>query len=493
MINSTSIKKRLTLGVIFVLLIAWLIGVVLVYRGSTHEVAEVYDASLASYARVLAALMAHEAEEEQDIQEKLQRIVEELGMETVQSSRILSEAVDKYTDPGQISDYLTLEPANVNHDAHPYESKIAFLIKAADGRILLRSSSQIPFDQIVNGFHTINSENTQWRVFGLTEKKNSIAVMVGEKIEIRTELLEVILGNVLWPFFLILPLIALILIGVINKGLKPLQIVAKRVSTRSHLSLEPLSIEATPVEILPLVDEINHLFNRIEKALENERRFTANAAHELRTPLAAIKTQVQVLQMNSTPELEPGIDHILSSVDRMTHLVEQLLVLARTEARSHTGIEFRQVNLAALVSRIMKDMSNEAFNKNLTLAFENHTTGEMVQGDETLLQIVIQNIIDNAIRYTPENGSVKVTLEIISDKPVLSVKDSGPGIPVEQQEQMFQRFQRGTDQGQKGVGLGLYIVRQITRLLNIDIKLETASSGQGLVFKLSFNEKSIRP
>lgn len=483
--NNTSIKKRLTLGVIIVLLIAWLIGVVLVYRGSTHEVAEVYDASLASYARVLAALMAHEAEEEQDIQEKLQRIVEELGMETVHSSHILSEAVDKYADPGQISDYLTLEPAKTNHAGHPYESKIAFLIKAADGRILLRSSSQVPFDQIVNGFHTINSDKTSWRVFGLTEKKNAIAVMVGEKIEIRTELQQVILGNVLWPFFLVLPIIAFILIGVVNKGLKPLQIVAKKVSTRSHLSLEPLSIEATPVEILPLVDEINHLFNRIEKALENERRFTANAAHELRTPLAAIKTQVQVLQLNATPELQSEITQILASVDRTTHLIEQLLVLARAESGSYSAIKLKQLQLGSLIITIMKEMSDKAINKNIDLSFEDNTSVGSVKTDEALLQIVIRNIVDNAIRYTPIDGWIKVKLINADNGLQIDFEDSGPGIPDEQQDLMFQRFQRGRDQNEKGVGLGLFIVRQIADQLHISIKLVSPSPANGFIFRIN--------
>ena len=485
--NDTSIRKRLLIGVIGALLITWVIVISLVYRSSKHEIAEVYDASLASYARVLATLMSHEAKEEFVIQQKLKQIVQELGVEMVKSSQTLSEVISKNATPNTTADYLTLEPAKTSHVGHQYESKIAFLIKAADGRVLLRSSTEAPFNKAVNGFQSVNYGNDSWRLFGLTEKKNAITVMVGEKIEVRRELQQDILTNVLWPLVFILPVIALLLFYIISKGLKPLLAVAEKVSRRSPLSLEPISRDATPVEVLPLVDEINHLFKRIEQALENERRFTANAAHELRTPLAAIKTRVQVLQLSASPELETDINNILASVDRTTHLIEQLLTLARAEAKSHSGIEFTVVGLASLARSMLKDMSNQALSKNIDLSFEDKTDNEKIQSDEALLQIIIRNILDNAIKYTPANGSVKVSLKKAAGKLQFSVEDSGQGLLQEQQELMFQRFQRGSNNGENGVGLGLFIVRQTTNLLDIKIKLEPPSSEHGFIFSLIFS------
>lgn len=487
-----SIRKRLVLGVLGALLVTWLIMIVLVYRSSAHEIAEIYDASLASYARVLATLMAHEAEEERDIEEKLRQVVQELGMVTVKKSRVLSALLSSYNNPGHEEDYLTLEIVKKSQDSHHYESKIGFLIKGEDGRGLLRSSPDLPFAQITNGYHTISSGDERWRVFGLTEHTRAIGVMVGEKLEVRTELQLEILTNLLWPFVFALPVILLLLFGLITKGLRPLQVVAEKVATRSHLSLEPLSTAATPVEIRPLVDEINRLFTRIERALENERRFTANAAHELRTPLAAIKTQVQVLQMDAGAELEPAISRILSGVDRTTHLVEQLLTLARTEARSHKSMEFKPVNLSSLVKTLMRELGSQADDKNIAMSFEDKTNIKTVQGDEALLQILIRNILDNALRYTPVNGQVKVTTEWVDDRFQLSVEDSGPGIPAEQQELLFQRFQRGANNSQNGVGLGLHIVRQITNLHDIEINLDPRPLASGLIFRLIFSNRKSR-
>ncbi len=485
----TSIKRRLVVGVIGTLLVTWLIMIALVYRSSAHEIAEIYDASLATYARVLATLMMHEAREELDIEKKLKQVVSELGLETVKKSRVLSEVLSDYDHPAESGDYLTLEPAETNRDGHEYESKIAFLIKSADGRVLLRSSVVVPMEEIVNGYRTIDNKDGQWRVFGLTEHTGAIGVMVGERLEVRTELLQEILLNLLGPFVLALPLILLLLIGIIKKGLGPLKKVAEKVAARSHLSLEPLSTEATPLEVVPLVDEINDLFIRIEQAMENERRFTANAAHELRTPLAAIKTQVQVLQLDAGKELEPYIAPIVSGVDRTTHLVEQLLTLARAEARSHQNLKFDEIDLVPIIRNLMRDKGKQAEEKNISLSFVNNTQNQKVMGEAGLLNIIMRNILDNALRYTPVNGSVKIIAEMVGDRFQLAFEDSGPGIPPEQRELMFQRFQRGPENQEKGVGLGLHIVRQIAELHGIEIQLLSPEPGRGFVFQLLFSNR----
>jgi len=485
-LNEISIKGRLLVGVISVLLFIWLIVIVLVYQSSAHEIDEIYDASLASYARVLASLMAHEAAEEQEINEKIQQAVKELGSDYLQHSSALSDLLTIYRSPYKSEDYITLELAE-RQRSHPYESKIAFLVKASDGKVLLRSSPDVSFENVDTGYHNINNNGNDWRVFGLWVPRLAMSVIVGENVKVRTELQDEILMNVLFPFLVSLPIIALLIMGAINKGLKPLKAITERVSKRSPTSLAPFQINNVPSEVLPLVDELNHLFQRIDQALDNERRFTANAAHELRTPLASLKTNIQVLQLSATEEQQDSIDKVLRGIDRATHLVEQLLALARAEAESHEDIKPQSVNLESLVETIMIDTGHHALEKDIEISFEKHTDKYDVQTDEGLLQMIIQNILDNAIRYTPVGGSVNVKLREASGIIELLVEDSGPGIPDELQEVMFQRFQRGTQNGVRGVGLGLSIVKQIAQLLDIEIVMTNATTKGGLIVRLIFS------
>ncbi len=487
MLSEISIRKRLLVGVIGTIFLSWFVVIGLVYKSSHNEIGEIYDASLASYARVLTELMAHEAMEEQLLVEKIQQLVDEIGIESVQKSKVLSGFLAKYQNPDTTEDYLSLDLTK-SVRGHEYESKKAFLVKALDGRVLLRSSENVPFQTIVDGYQTTLIAGERWRLFGLTEPENAIAIMVGENIEVRTELQNEIVINTIWPFLALLPFIALIILVVINQGLKPLQSVAQKVSKRSPSSLDGLSLDAVPVEVLPIVKELNHLFERIRQALDNERRFTSNAAHELRTPLAVLKTHVQVLQMKANEELQPTISRLLNGIDRATHMVQQLLTLARSEAKELEGITFVEIDLAALTRSVMNDYANLALERNITLSFEGDIENSLVKGDKALLESVIRNLIDNAVRYTPVAGSISVSIAKRPDGLQLRIEDTGPGIDPAKKELMFQRFQRGNGNGEQGVGLGLFIVKQIIELHHIDFSLENSTSTGGLIVRLGFKQ-----
>jgi two-component system, OmpR family, sensor histidine kinase QseC len=482
-----SVRKRLLAGVMIAISLIWLAVIGLVFNSSSNEIGEVYDAALASYARVLATLMAHEAIEEREVQQKLEQLVSELGEQTAQKIPVLRDLMEKFQSPSESADYLRLD-LTATIQGHHYESKIVYLVKAADGRVLLRSSTQAPFEEATEGYQTVTSGGDRWRIFRLTVPEEAVAVMVAENVDIRSELLRKIVVNGLWPFLIVMPVIALVILGVINKGLQPLQLITQKVSQRSPLSLEPLSNASVPVEILPLVNELNHLFQRIEQTLENERRFTANAAHELRTPLAALKTHTQVLQLNATAGMRPAITQILHGIDRATHMVEQLLTLARAEAKANEGIEFKRLELASLVRGVLMDIAGLALDKEIKLSFDNRTGSAWVKGDEALLQIVIRNLVDNAIRYTPAKGSVKVSLDETAGEIRLGVEDTGPGIDPDKQGLMLQRFQRNDNADQQGVGLGLCIVNQIVGLHHNSLELKNASARGGLVVRLAFKK-----
>ncbi len=483
-----SIRRRLLVGVMSAILLIWILVIVLVYHASSHEIDEVYDAALASYARVLATLMKHEAEEEQAFNQQFRRLVEELGMETVRRSQVLSALLEKQQATITPEDYLSLDIAK-SIPEHPYESKIAFLIKAADGSVLLRSSSDAPLSNDIDGYITRQINGESWRMFGLTDLDDGVTVVVGENIEIRTELQREILANGLWPFLVLLPVIIMAILGAISKGLRPLQTVTARVASRSPTSLTPLSKQGTPVEILPLVEALNDLFTRVQQALDNERRFTANAAHELRTPLAAIKTHAQVLQMNAAPDTQPSINQVIRGIDRASHMVQQLLTLARAEIKVQEGTTFHSLNLVSVTRNVMLDFANLALEKEINLSFDHDVDNVTVQADEALLQIVIQNLLDNAIRYTPAEGTVNVTLKEEQGKAVLTVEDSGPGIEPDKQAQMFQRFQRGEESDQLGVGLGLSIVNQVCQLHGIKLSMERSQALGGLAVTLIFSSR----
>jgi two-component system sensor histidine kinase QseC len=230
-----------------------------------------------------------------------------------------------------------------------------------------------------------------------------------------------------------------------------------------------------------MVESLNRLFSRVQSALDNERQFTANAAHELRTPLAALKTITQAKQLSDTSEENQRfLRKILAGIDRTSHLLEQLLTLARMESQSMTMQHFEQVDLAKQVLEVISDIGQAAFDRNIDLSYDGDDDGVMVKGYGPALQIMIRNLIDNAIRYTPAHGSVRIATQEDPQVVKLLIEDSGPGIPSEQMSQIFQRFKRGENVDEQGSGPGLSIVQRIVKLHHGRIKMENIGADSGL-------------
>lgn len=303
----------------------------------------------------------------------------------------------------------------------------------------------------------------------------------------RQELAAAVAGHVVKPMILALPLLAwLIWVGV-GLGTAPLRLLARDVSQRQPEHLAPLEMEQAPAEVQPVVSALNGLLVRLQQALLLERQFTADAAHELRTPLAGLRTQAQVAtRARDENERHRALAHVLEGVDRMTHLAQQLLTLARLEPEARltdgAGIELR-----AVVESVLGDIAPQAIEKGIELEL---LEGEplTVAGRPELLRVLIRNLVDNAVRYTPSGGRVQVGLSRLagtSEQPSLSgvtlqVLDSGPGIPLEEQARVFDRFYRGLGTGQSGSGLGLAIVKRIAELHRASIRLREGVEGRGL-------------
>ncbi|HQT26076.1 MAG TPA: ATP-binding protein, partial [Burkholderiales bacterium] len=240
-----------------------------------------------------------------------------------------------------------------------------------------------------------------------------------------------------------------------------------------------------PGELRPLVDAINTLLSRLEYSFENERRFTADAAHELRTPLAALKTQAQVaMRASEEAQRKKALEQVIGGVDRATHLVQQLLTLARLDPQ-FAQVGNSKVDLHQVVVGVLTELAPEALAKRIELVFE-EAPRAMVKGDPEMIRILTSNIVRNAIRYTPEEGHVEVRIGEDVDAVRLHVIDNGPGIERGERTNVFERFYRTLGNRASGSGLGLSIVKRIADLHHAEVTLDTGENGKGLWVRVKF-------
>ena len=274
---------------------------------------------------------------------------------------------------------------------------------------------------------------------------------------------------------------------IISRSLVSIQETSEEIRQRAHNNLNPIATQNIPVEIQPLISEINSLFERLHANFMRESRFAADAAHELKTPLAALKTHVQVAQsMQNTEDIKAYLKKIIMSVDRASHTIDQLLILSRTMPDAHMR-EHAMVKIGPIVKMIIAEQVPAALKKNIKLSLGNHLHDEgMIFGHEVALQTLVSNLIDNAIRYSYENTASKITLDEVHKEYILTVIDQGPGIPEDLRDRVFERFYRIIGNQQSGTGLGLNIVSQIVKLHNAKIKLDSPQSGNGLCVKVFF-------
>ena len=329
-----------------------------------------------------------------------------------------------------------------------------------------------------------------------------VLVEVGESLEKRSQLINQIVASVILPQFFIVPVVVVLVWFGLAQGLRPLRFLKSRIASRSEHDLSPMTVRRLPEEIQPLVEAFNDLLDRMRDNLEVQQRFIADAAHQLKTPLTALKTQAQLAMYEDDPgALRGSLQRIGSSVDRASHLVSQLLTLARAESTGDKRAEER-VDLADLVREVAKEWVLTAAQKHLELDFEAPAHGAPVFGNSFLLREMVSNLIDNAIRYTPGTvaapGQIHVRVMDVRESPhltqtdegalvkrpsrwaVLEVEDTGVGLTEVQAELVFERFFRVDDAKTSGSGLGLPIVREIAAYHHGDAKLIPNPSGIGI-------------
>lgn len=326
------------------------------------------------------------------------------------------------------------------------------------------------------GFSNIRHEGETWRIYTQIGQ-NGLVVITGQPTSIRVSSAFSSALHILQPLVLLLPFFAIAIWLVVGQGLSSLNRTAKLVSQRSPSSLEPIPCEHLPVEVQGLVNELNTLLQRLKLSLEAQKRFASDAAHELRTPLTAIKLQAQMAQRAKSSETQQkALNRLNDGIDRATGLVQQLLTIARLDPDA-TKKPFHSIAVENVLSAVADEMSEIANNKKILIELDNKSA--QISGIEDALKLLITNLTDNAIRYTPIGGRIRLGSETLGSIVRISVSDNGPGIAPEERERVFDRFYRALGTHTQGHGLGLAIVKRIVEIHQGSIRIEDGLDGVG--------------
>ena len=343
-----------------------------------------------------------------------------------------------------------------------------------------------------------------WVRLPLSSKNTMALVQVAETREKRSVLAAEIIKGVMLPQFVILPLAVLLVWLALARGIKPLNRLEERIRARRPEDLSPLNHRGVPMEVVPLVDAVNDLLRRLNESLATQKRFLADAAHQLKTPLAGLRMQAELAQREgmSTGELKRSLEQIARSSMRATHTVNQLLSLARAEGAG-TGLQRAPCDLAQLVIEVMQDLWPLAMQRHVDMGYEGAQPGDagvQLQGNVTLLKEMVRNLLSNAINYSPSSVQkpAVVTARVLPDAlahvVVLQVEDTGPGVPKEERDLVFQPFYRALGSEADGSGLGLPIVQEIARQHGAEVLLEDAQPQRkppGALFTVRF--RAVQP
>lgn len=366
--------------------------------------------------------------------------------------------------------------------------KFLFQVWDKNGNLLMHSATQINISlkDAPAGFSDQVIQGNDWRIYSAYDSKLKVKIIVAELYNLRRNLADDIARSNAYILLITYPVFGILVWFIISFALRSITRVATEISNRASTYLEPVQLTEIPTEIKPLVAELNQLFIRLKLAFERNKRFAADAAHELRTPLAALKTHVQVaLKSDNETDRNKALQKVIESVDRSSHVVAQLLTLSRL-GQEETFTDVKPVDLHKLATEIIAYLAPHALEKNIEIELAPTPNEPVVLGNDTALGILIRNIVDNAIRYTPQRGEVNVSIIDTGTQIIFRVTDTGTGIPVELRERVFERFYRILGTKASGSGLGLAIVSQISTLHHAEINLSTPPKGIGLQFDVAF-------
>ena len=443
----TSLRLRLIVGLLATLMTLSVLDSLWSYRDSYHETEEIFDAHLAQYARIVHNLLA--------------------------------DALPQADQPTLVWG-APLETQGVGHF---YERKLNFQVWQ-DDRLVARSASapaDRPYHPLREGYQDVHDAIADWRVFTLPDADHGLMIQVAERGDVRGEMAEMIARRTLSKNLALIPLSAVLMAWLVSRGLAPLKVLVADITARRPDRLDPLPLEDLPAELRPIIAAINELMARLDQALAQERRFTSDAAHELRTPLALVRLQIEGLDPLAD-EASRQIAHqrLLKGIDRLSRTVSQMLQLARLE-QAADQIRMTQVDLRTVLAASVAELAPAAVAKEQDLSLEMSAEACLLDhAQPDALAIMMRNLLDNAIRYTPPGGRICVTLGREDTHARLVVEDSGPGIPEAMRERVWERFFRPPGMESPGSGLGLSIVRRVLELHRGSARISPGKAGRGL-------------
>ena len=372
--------------------------------------------------------------------------------------------------------------------------KLGYEIESADGRLVAGRPIAAPpdragiagpetlYDGVLDGASARIAELRMPR--DVAEGSSGTIVRVAETMNKRNELArEILLSVVLPQVLLILIAGALVWIGV-DRGLKPLRRLQQAVAARSHRDRSPVVVDTVPGEVVPVMNEVNALLERLDRVLTLQNRFVADAAHQLKTPVAALQAQLELaMREDDAGRLRQSLSKLYGGLARLSRLVSQLLALARNEPDAVSNVVRAPLDLNALAFETTSAWVPEALAKRIDLGFEGADAPLMVHGDPERLRELFDNLLDNAVRYSSEGG--RVTVRVLASPPTVAVSDDGPGIPPDERERIFERFHRRLGVSAHGSGLGLAIAQEIARIHGGAISLSDDVDGIGNTFSFS--------
>jgi len=435
-----SLRSRL-----FVILVAatgliWLFAACWIYIGAKQEVETVLDARLQEAARMVSSL------------------VPSSGMPPAGQGPTSSHVID----------------------IPSYERQLSCQIWSLDGQLVAKSSGApaTKFTDTRAGFSERKIDGENWRVYTIEDHTKGIRVLVGDRLGQRTHLVAELIKGLLAPMLLMIPLLGFLIWVSLNRGLRPLRIMAEELQARDADDMSPVDVGRLPKEIHPVVASLNALFAKVQAARQHERDITAFAAHELRTPLAGLKMQAQIsMAAPDKPTRDAALRQIMVAVDRTTRLVRQLLTVAKLDA-AHDIEHNTTVNIGTVLDEIVSALP--ASDAGVQIAIDPSLRRTSIDGNREFLTLAMRNLHENALHHMPDTGVVRWSAESTSDELVVFVEDEGPGIPNDEIALATNRFFRGRHKSTVGSGLGLSIVELALRSSGARLSLQNRSDRSGL-------------
>lgn len=438
-----SFLKRFFWGMLF----GWIVIGSAIYFITGDELDELYDGEMAQIAHVLLAIYA-----DQDF-------------------------------PTNSAPQTTSSPFEGDDN---YERKLAFQIWGPNGKLQMRSENA-PLEVMtrqIGELQTTQIYDSQVRVLAIASPDGNLVVQVGQNLDIRRENASEILRLLAYVLVLSFPVLLWLISRGLNQGTASLNALSDKIAHRTEHDLSPIRDDTIPAEIAGIVNALNALMSRVQSALGRERQFISDAAHELRTPLAGIKSHAQ-LALKIPDQQQNSLTRIVEGVDRTTRLANQLLTLSGIDSMERletTG----PVDVTVLIHTQVEDLDHTISEKHIRISREIETP-DLLHGNKDLLYILLRNLIDNAIRYAPEHSEVTLIYSRQEDTLRFTVIDQGPGIDPSQRERVFDRFYRDIENDVQGSGLGLAIAANIAALHQAKIQLEPAPGASGLAASVIFN------